>query len=305
MNRQNQIEEEVHNRQNKPKPLARAAILLGAILFLAALSFTAVRLLKNSKPAQNTPLAVNDFPQQESIEEDQSTQETPLVADDSNQQESIEDTLSQLVREWNDAHSLSNADKFIELYDSTAIFYGELLTKDEIYSKKLSALQKAKDFKQKIVGKIDVQRRYSYEYRCYFLKRVTVNQKTKDYPSYLFFSNWFTDNKQWKITNEGDDITNENLAKREKRGIKEICNLPEVQALGTFSLMEGEEDEEGYSVRVFLDGEDFITTIYWFYVYKNPHKVMYATFGENPYNPDSSLMTIAQWRKMRKENKGY
>jgi hypothetical protein len=196
------MEEEARNRQeieNKKRNqvLTRVAIVVGAVLLLGALSFTVIYLLKNGRSAQ----------------------EMALTAGDSSRPEKIEDILSQLIMEWNDAHSLNSTGRLTDLYHSEALFYGQQLKRDKIYSKKLSALQKAKGFEQKIVGDINIKYVNASEYRCDFVKQVTINKKTNNYPSYLIFRKF---DNQWKIVVESDETTDKNLAKRTADAAKKV-----------------------------------------------------------------------------------
>jgi hypothetical protein len=188
------VEEEARNRQEienekRTQLLTKVAIVIGAALLLGALSFTIVHFLKNRESTQEVALTVNESPRPDKIE----------------------DILSQLIMEWNDAHSLNSTGRLSDLYHSEALFYGQQLKKDKIYGKKTSALQKANSFEQKIYGTVDIKYINDNEYRCDFVKRVTANQKTNDYPSYLIFGKF---NNQWKIIVESDGITDKNLIKR-------------------------------------------------------------------------------------------
>jgi hypothetical protein len=258
-------EEELRRRQEienekRTQLLTKVAIVVGAVLLLAALSFTVVYLLKNGKSAAETSLAVED----------------PV------QVENIEVVLSQLITEWCKAHSLNSTGKLSDLYHSEAFFYGQQLKRDKIYGKKLSALQKVQSYEQKIVGDIDVKYVNTNEYRCDFVKQVTANQKTKDYPSYLIFKRF---DGGWKIVVESDGVTDKNLIKRR---VNEIRNFPEVR--GIENRVVHEFDEDPYVVRV-EDMESYHNTIYWFYIYKNPYRIMYYDVAGDVE------MTIGEWRR--------
>ncbi|MDR1120444.1 MAG: hypothetical protein LBM08_05960 [Dysgonamonadaceae bacterium] len=263
------MEEEARNRQeikNKKRTqvLTKVAIVIGAVLLLGALSFTVIYFLKNRQLTQEVTLTVDNLPRSNKIE----------------------DILSQLVIEWSNAHSLNSTGRLIDLYHSEALLYGQQLKKDKIYGQKLSLLQKANGFEHKIYGTIDIKYINDNEYRCDFVKRVTINQKTNDYPSYLIFRKF---NNQWKIVVEGDEITDKNLIKRK---VKEIRNFPEVKRIRNLVIHEFNDNEAYYAVRVGEDMGTYLRTIYWFHIYKNPYKIMYYDAASN------SEMTIKQWRNL-------
>jgi hypothetical protein len=263
------MEEEARKRQeikNKKRTqvLTKVAIVIGAVLLLGALSFTVIYFLKNRRLTQDVTLTVNDLPRSDKMK----------------------DILSQLVIEWSNAHSLNSTGRLIDLYHSEVLLYGQPLKKDKIYGQKLSLLQKANGFEHKIYGAIDIKYINDNEYRCDFVKRVTINQKTNDYPSYLIFRRF---NNQWKIVVEGDEITDKNLIKRR---VNEIRNFPEVKRIRNLVIHEFNDDEAYYTVRVSKDMETHLRTIYWFHIYKNPYRIMYYDVESN------SEMTIKQWRNL-------
>ncbi|MDR3048104.1 MAG: hypothetical protein LBU51_10960 [Bacteroidales bacterium] len=205
--------------------------------------------------------------------------------------DNIEDILPQLVVEWNGAHSLDFVNLFADLYNSNVSFYGTTLNKDKVYSKKQSSLQKSNGYKQEILdNNIDVKQINDNEYRCDFVKRVSVNKKTNDYPSYLVFRKF---NNEWKIVVESDEITDKNLVKRK---VDEILNFPEVKAIKNVVIdtFEPTDGELYYTVRVGADMETHVTACYWFRVYENTYQIMYYDVATD------SEMTLEQWRKRGK-----
>jgi hypothetical protein len=202
-----------------------------------------------------------------------------------NNANNIEDILSQLVVEWNNAHSVNRANKFADLYHSEVLFYGQQLKKDKVCDIKLSLLQKindGNDFEHGI-GSIDVEHVRNNEYRCNFVKWSTLNQKTNEYPSYLIFGKF---NNQWKIVAESDQITDKNLLKRK---INEIRNFPEVKAIGN-AVIDVDDGEVYYTARIGKASQDIVHAIYRFHIYRN-YRVMYYDAASD------SEMTIEEWRK--------
>jgi len=128
----------------------------------------------------------------------------------SNENDSIDSTnLKKLVQEWNSAHETKDIGKYSILLDDSVLFYGMLQDKNTCIESKLSLFKKNPDFYQQIFGDIQVTKIDSSNFKCSFIKRVTVNQATKDYPSYLTFRKV---KNQWKIFVESDLVTDKNLS---------------------------------------------------------------------------------------------
>lgn len=117
-----------------------------------------------------------------------------------------------IVQEWNKAHSSKDVGVFSNLFDNTVLFYGAQMDKNSCIESKLSLFKKYPDFYQQIYGDIQIDNISDTEVKCSFVKRVTVNQATNDYPSYLTFKK---SGEYWKIITEGDLVTDKNLARKE------------------------------------------------------------------------------------------
>jgi hypothetical protein len=118
----------------------------------------------------------------------------------------------QLVLDWDDAHSSKDVGVFSGLFDNTVLFYGTQQDKNSCIENKLSLFKKHPDFNQEVYGEIQIENISDTEVKCSFVKKVTVNQATTDYPSYLVFKK---SGDSWKIITEGDLFTDKNLAKKE------------------------------------------------------------------------------------------
>lgn len=129
--------------------------------------------------------------------------------------ESATDTtdFKQLVAAWNQAHSSRDVSIFSNLFDNSVFYYGVQQDKNNCIESKLSLFNKYPDFYQQIFGDIQVEKINDNEVKCSFVKRVTVNQATTDYPSYLNFKKSVD---AWKIVTEGDLVTDKNLAKKSR-----------------------------------------------------------------------------------------
>lgn len=121
--------------------------------------------------------------------------------------------INLLVDKWNKAHSSKDVAVFSELYDNTVLFYGKQKDKNECIEIKLKLFKKQPDFYQQIYGEVQTDMLNDMEVKCSFIKRVTINQQTKDYPSYLTFKEV---DGNWRIITEGDLVTDKNLTKQKE-----------------------------------------------------------------------------------------
>jgi len=126
-------------------------------------------------------------------------------------------TLKDLTTKWNNCNVKQDLQTLATLYADQLSLYGISISKEQALSNKEAFFKKHSDFYQRIVGDIEVKKIDSEEFTCNFLKRVTVNQKTSDYPSYLTFKKL---DGNWQIIIEGDIITDKNLAKKKENPIQ-------------------------------------------------------------------------------------
>lgn len=124
--------------------------------------------------------------------------------------------LKQLVADWNKAHQSKDVAIFSSLFNNTVLFYGSQQDKNACIENKLKFFKKNPDFYQQILGSIQIDKISENEIKCSFIKRVTVNKKNDDYPSYLIFKE---SDGNWKIITEGDLVTDKNIANRAKKDL--------------------------------------------------------------------------------------
>jgi len=124
-----------------------------------------------------------------------------------------ETDFTSLVETWNTANSEGNSAALAPLYTAYVDFYGTRKEVSKVLDSKKSFFRKNPDFSQNIVGAIQIETLSSGEKKCSFVKRVKLKGKETEYPSYLVFAN---EGGSWKINTEGDDVTDANLAKRNR-----------------------------------------------------------------------------------------
>lgn len=124
--------------------------------------------------------------------------------------ESAELTLEKLANKWNRTLNQQNLDSLNEIYADEVLLYGTVTSKKEVIKYKQLFSKKHPDFQQKLLGEIMITKKSDNEYLVSFSKQSTFNRKTSNVNGYLVFMN-FKD--QWKITNESDNLTDENIGK--------------------------------------------------------------------------------------------
>jgi len=130
---------------------------------------------------------------------------------------STEQEIIKSLENWNQAHNEGNSKEFEQLYSDEVLYYGETLNVAQILKSKQSLFRKYPSFKQEIDLQTTEIPITDESYKVAFDKKVTINNKTTTYPSYLSF---IKDNESWKITVEGDLVTDENLAKSKTKTIE-------------------------------------------------------------------------------------
>jgi hypothetical protein len=118
--------------------------------------------------------------------------------------------FNQLVADWNKAHNSNDTIVFSTLFGDSILFYGVKIEKHQCIENKFLFSKKHPDFHQQIYGDIVVDKINDNEVKCNFIKRVTFNKVTSDYPTYLVFKK-SADN--WKIVSEGD-LNDKNLSNK-------------------------------------------------------------------------------------------
>lgn len=151
----------------------------------------------------------------------------------SNSKREASEDFELLVNNWNKAHSSKDVAVFSELYDNSVLFYGKQKDKNDCIETKLSLFKKQPDFYQQIFGDIQIEELNESEVKCSFVKRVTLNKQTNDYPSYLTFKEV---DGNWKIITEGDLVTDKNLSKQKDVKIPKDATKGDFNGDGTLDF---------------------------------------------------------------------
>lgn len=205
--------------------------------------------------------------------------------------------FKQLVQDWNKAHSSKDVGVFSNLFDNSVLFYGTQQDKNACIENKLSLFKKYPDFFQQIYGDIQIENLSDTEVKCSFVKRVTVNQATTDYPSYLTFKK-VGDN--WKVAIEGDLVTDKNIAKKDEPANNKVSSTSDfISGLTTSKVYTKEQAEKGSEFN-YSDGRKFKIKFFFeqldvlFYAYnENDQKQRVMTNFEAGYSsPDGEMLDL-------------
>ena len=129
----------------------------------------------------------------------------------------IEETLKERLDEWNKFYNKQDTEKLMSFYGEKIKYYGKELNKNKVLEDKITFFNENTDYFQEIASKLQIDKVSEIEYKILFLKRATINQKTKDYPSYISFKKI---ENEWRIIEEGDKVTDKNLEEKTKNKSK-------------------------------------------------------------------------------------
>ena len=110
----------------------------------------------------------------------------------------------ELVARWNAAHAVRDTSGLDRLYADSVLYYGVQQSRDACVTAKRLFMRKHPDFKQALVGEVNVSAPTKATARATFIKAVTMSGTTKQYPSYLEMAE---SAHGWQVTVEGDGVT--------------------------------------------------------------------------------------------------
>jgi len=132
--------------------------------------------------------------------------------------------VRQLVYDWNKEFISNDSNAFLILLDDSIQYYGFQQYKSNLMEAELLIFKKYPDFKQEIYGDVKIDTLSKAEAICSFVRRITINHKSLDYPTYLIFKKSL---EAWKIVAEGDYISKNDLTNK--------SNIPKDAVLGDYN----------------------------------------------------------------------
>lgn len=115
----------------------------------------------------------------------------------SEQQQVIE-----VVYRWNEAHNSSEIEKIIAFYGDPVLFFKQRISRESLVAAKKYKINRVDAYKERIIGRVGIYASDTGDYKCEFLKLVTINQQPSVYHSYLIFKKQI--DSTWKIIVESD-----------------------------------------------------------------------------------------------------
>ena len=107
-----------------------------------------------------------------------------------------------LVYDWNRLHDSAHIDSIKTFYNNPVLFYKKTFSAQGIVSVKKYKIKRADTYRQLIIGRIGIYPSDTGDYKCEFLKLVTINGKPSVYHTYLVFKK--LDSTTFKIIVESD-----------------------------------------------------------------------------------------------------
>jgi hypothetical protein len=107
-----------------------------------------------------------------------------------------------IVTHWNEMHDSLLVDSLDIYYSNTVQFFKKNVSKKTVIDTKKYKIKHAKTYRQRIIGRVGIYPSDTGDYKCEFLKLVTVNGKPNVYHAYLVFKKM--QDSTWKIIVESD-----------------------------------------------------------------------------------------------------
>lgn len=103
---------------------------------------------------------------------------------------------------WNAAHDSTHVNELEQFYNTNVQFFKKRVPRQVVIDTKKYKIKKADTYKERIIGRIGIYASDTGDYKCEFLKLVTINNKPNVYHSYLVFEKQA--DSTWRIIVESD-----------------------------------------------------------------------------------------------------
>lgn len=115
---------------------------------------------------------------------------------------SEQQSVIDVVYKWNAAHDSTKIDSLNNFYSDPVLFFKKNLPRQTVIAAKKYKITHAKSYRERIIGRIGIYPSDTGDYKCEFLKLVTVNDKPNVFHSYLVFKKQA--DSTWRIIIESD-----------------------------------------------------------------------------------------------------
>ncbi len=215
-----------------------------------------------------------------------------------------EEEIRKMVELWNRASSNGDFETLEGMLGDRIKYYQSNVTKEYYIKDQKKFFERNPVYSQSIKGDIEVRKLSDTQYLAVFIKEVTTQKETRDYPSYLAFEKR---NDSWKLILESDKVSDENIkkSKEEKKDINESTYYyaHNQTLVGTFNIKkifveEGAADEKGKN-------------IYPFFLFLNPSIQVVPATAEDADNEvetgvrEIQLSLSTEWINFLNQKKAY
>jgi len=107
-----------------------------------------------------------------------------------------------IIYKWNAFHDSINIDNIEQFYNDNVQFFTKNTSIKSIIETKKYKIKHADSYRQRIIGRIGIFPSDTGDYKCEFLKLVTINEKPNVFHSYLIFKKM--QDSTWRIIVESD-----------------------------------------------------------------------------------------------------
>ena len=111
-------------------------------------------------------------------------------------------TVIDEVYKWNAAHDSVQVDNLEVFYNDPVLFFKKRISRATVIASKKYKIKKADTYRERIIGRIGIYASDTGDYKCEFLKLVTIDNKPSVYHSYLIFKKQA--DSTWRIIVESD-----------------------------------------------------------------------------------------------------
>lgn len=115
---------------------------------------------------------------------------------------SEQQSVIDVVYRWNAAHDSVHLDSLQNYYNDPVLFFKKRITKESVIASKKYKIGHADTYRERIIGRVGIYASDTGDYKCEFLKLVTINSKPNVYHSYLIFKKQA--DSTWRIIVESD-----------------------------------------------------------------------------------------------------
>jgi hypothetical protein len=115
---------------------------------------------------------------------------------------SEQQTVIDAVYKWNAAHDSLHIDSLENFYNDPVLFFKKRIPRASVIQTKKYKIAHADSYRERIIGRIGIYASDTGDYKCEFLKLVTINNRPNVYHSYLVFERQADDT--WRIIVESD-----------------------------------------------------------------------------------------------------